>query len=98
MMRIVDCLGKGKQQPRHQEEYRYHTENNGFRQDNTHIVTNPELHEHHGYHTGDRGQGAGRNLRDCLTQSYYYSLSGILVLMLLHKTVCQNDGIIYCQT
>ena len=51
MMRIVDCLGKGKQQPRHQEEYRYHTENNGFRQDNTHIVTNPELHEHHGYHT-----------------------------------------------
>jgi len=45
---VIAAFFLSKQQSRHQEKYCYHTENNGFRQDNTHIVTNSELHEHHG--------------------------------------------------
>ena len=97
-MGVVDGLGKGQQQSGHQEEYGYHTENNGFCQNDTHIITNSKLHEHHGYHTGDGGQGTGGNLRDCLTQGHDHSLSGILVLMFFHKTMSKNDSIVYCQT
>ena len=35
VMGVVDGLGKGQQQSGHQEEYGYHTENNGFCQNDT---------------------------------------------------------------
>ena len=97
MMGMVYGLRKGEQQPRHQEEHGHQAHDNCLCQNDTHIVTNPELHEHHGHHTGNRGQGAGGNFRDGLAQSHDHRVPGVLVLMLLHETVTQNDGIVHCQ-
>ena len=97
-MGTVDRLGKGEQQPRHQEEHRHHTEYDGLCQNNTHIIADPKLHEHHGNHAGDCRQGARGNFRDCLAQRHNHRLPRILVLVLLHETVCQNNRIIHRQT
>ena len=97
-MGIVNRLGKGQKQTRHQEEHGNHTENNGLCQNNTHVIPNPKLHEHHCHHTGNGRQGTGRNLGNCLAQGCNDRIPGILILMLLHETMRQNNRIVHRQT
>ena len=98
VMRLVNGPGKVQQQSRHQKEHRHQAQNNGLGQDNPHIVTDAELHEHHGHHARHGGQGTGGNLRDRLTQGHDHRLSGVLVLMLLHEAVRQDNGIVHRQS
>ncbi len=97
VMGIVDGSGKGQQQTGHQEENRHKAEHYCLCQHNPHIVTDPKLHKHHGYHAGYGGQGAGRDLRNGFAQRHNNCLSGILIFMLLHKTVAEDNGIIHRQ-
>ena len=59
VMRIVNSPCKSQKQPGHQEKYGDQTQNDGLRQNDTHIIADPKLHEHHCHHTGHRGQGTG---------------------------------------
>ena len=97
VMGMVYGIGKGQKQPRHQEEHREQAHQDSLRQHDAHIVANAELHEHHGHHAGHRGQRAGGNLRNGLAQGHDHGLPGVLVLMLLHETMAEDDGIVHGQ-
>ena len=50
-MGVIDPFGKKQQDAGHQQEYGNQAENNRLHQHNTHVIAQPELHEHHGHHT-----------------------------------------------
>ena len=56
MVGLINSLCKNKKDSRHQEENGNQADDDRFYKDNTHIISETELHEHHGNHTGYRCQ------------------------------------------
>ena len=91
----VNGAAEQHEQPGHEQKHAQHGAHDALGQDDTHVETDAQLHQHQGDQTGDGGQAGGRDLHNGLAQGGDVRLPGVkAVVPLLHVPVAEDDGIV----
>ena len=91
---LVNQAGKEHQKARHQQKHRQQTKEDGFDENDAHVIAQAELHKGQGQKTGHGGQAGGRDLGNRLAEGGDGGLPGGLRLPFLLVSVAEDDGIV----
>ncbi len=95
MLGLIHRLPKEHQQRGHEQEHGEQADGHGLDQVEAQIRPQTELHKGHGGQTGDRGQTAGKNLRDRGGQRFFHRFPDAERFVLFFIAIAEDNRIVH---